>query len=217
MAYTGTKEGDEQEAMYRFLTPGEAEHQEADFSEQECVFVRKFRRLSVFYTWLMTPNNHMEETPACRALASCLVVAGFATGTALVILFFYLGFAYDIDEGTMLGMFALGSWLYGLVTVWRKTGCFRPIEDSGPVEVATEAPLSQPAAASVGTRTARQDPPSYKEVTKNPPSYLEALRMMKMAGAPLLELNAITLKSLHTPNPTAEEPEHNPSNGCRPS
>lgn len=23
----------------------------------------------------------MEETPACRALASCLVVAGFATGT----------------------------------------------------------------------------------------------------------------------------------------
>lgn len=135
---------------------------------------------------------------SCSNRASSIDHSSFSfPGTALVVLFFYMGFAYDIDEGIMLGMFALGCWLYGehfiymriraifmklytidwktiatesfpgLVTYIRKTGCFQPISIDA-VDVVDEA------AAEVGTE--QQHPPSYKDITKGPPPYKEVVK-----------------------------------------
>ncbi|OQR79515.1 hypothetical protein BIW11_05682 [Tropilaelaps mercedesae] len=165
----------------------------------------------------------MEETLACRLLALSLVIAGFTTGTALVILFFYMGFAYDIDEGIMLGVFALASWIYGLVSFIRKTGCFRPVDESVPIGVVTEVTSAQTTTESARQGSIQQElpsykeitrgPPSYKEVTKNPPSYPEALRMMKATGTPVVEVNTTALESLR-PAPDRTPATHNRLDFC---
>ncbi|XP_003737921.1 uncharacterized protein LOC100908483 [Galendromus occidentalis] len=130
------------------------------------------------YMSFFTPSQPHEDPPVCRFLASCLVIMGFTTGTALVALFFYMGFAYGIDEGFMLGVFALGSWVYGLVTYCCKTGCFRPLDESD-----RSTPSSIPSSSSLTAfPTTTQDPPSYKEVTEDPPSYQEALKMIQAKG-----------------------------------